>query len=155
MVRGGDTPDDLVLVIRACPATRQECVADLVADALRSGRLYVVADREGRPEVLFGISVFARRPGVALVEVLARFDSAPAYLEAAVGSLRGGGLDVLPTGVNPDHYDVQLVAGQREEDLEPLTAIKAAVDRLVAAAGDLRANPAYAGASGQLSEEPS
>src|SRR5207249_119550 len=29
---------------RACRATRPECVADIVADALRSGRLYVVAD---------------------------------------------------------------------------------------------------------------
>ena len=64
MVRGDETPDDLVLVIRASPATRPECVADLVADAVRSGRLYVVADRHGRREVLFGISVFARRPGV-------------------------------------------------------------------------------------------
>ena len=105
--------------------------------------------------MLFGISVFARRPGVALVEILARFDMGPAYLEAAVGSLRAAGFGLLPTGVNPDHYDVQLVPGQREEDLEPLAAIRGAADRLVAVAGDLRSNPAYAGVSGQPSEEPS
>jgi hypothetical protein len=115
MLREGDIPDDLVLVIRASPATRQECIADIVADALRSGRIYAVADSRGRRQVLFGISVFARRPGVALVQVLARFDAAPAYLEAVVGSLRDAGFDVLPTGVNPDHYDVQLVPGQGEE----------------------------------------
>lgn len=155
MLREEGPPDDLVLVIRACPATREECVADIVADALRSGRLYVVADPAGGREVLFGVSVFARRPGVAPVEILVRFDAAPAYLEAAVGNLRSAGFDVLPTGGNPDHYDVQLVPGQREEDLEPLAAIRAAADRLVAAAGDLLPNPAYAGASGQPSEEPS
>jgi hypothetical protein len=154
MVREGETPDDLVLVIRASPATRSECMADFVADAVRSGRLYVVADRSGRREVLFGVSVFARRPGVTPVEVLARFDAAPAYLETSVGNLREAGFEVLPTGVNPDHY-VQLVAGQREEDLEPLAALRAAAERLVLAAGDLRPNPAYAGGSGQLSEEPS
>ena len=61
MVRADETPDDLVLVIRASPATRSECVADLVADAVRSGRLYAVAGSGGRREVLFGVSVFARR----------------------------------------------------------------------------------------------
>lgn len=130
-------------------------MADIVADAVRSGRLYVVADRSGRREVLFGVSVFARRPGVTAGEVLARFDAAPAYLETAVGSLREVGFEVLPTGVNPDHYDVQLVGGQGEEDLEPLAAIRSAAERLVLAAGDLRPNPAYAGASGRPSEEPS
>ena len=80
---------------------------------------------------------------------------APEYLEAAVGALRGAGLEVLPTGVNPDHYDVQLVGGQREEDLEPLAAIRAAAERLLAAAGDLRPNPAYSGGVGRPSEEPS
>lgn len=154
-LREGDTPDDLVLVIRATPGTREEAIADIVADALRSGRLYAVADRTGRSEVLFGVSVFARRPGVAPVEVLARFDAAPAYLETTVAILREAGFDVLPTGVNRDHYDVQLVAGQGEEDLEPLASVRAAAARLARAAGDLRPNPAYAGASGQPSEEPS
>lgn len=147
--------DDLLLVIRAAPATRPECLADLVTDALRSGRLYAVADASGLRQVLFGVSVFARRPGVAPVEVLARFDAAPAYLEASVGSLRRAGFDVLPTGVNPDHYDVQLVPGQREEDLEPVAAIRSGAERLVAVAGDLRPNPAYAGGAGQSSEDPS
>lgn len=155
MLREGEIPDDLVLVVRASPATRQECLADIVGDAVRSGRLYAVTDRDGQREVLFGISVFARRPGVAPVEVLARFDMAPAYLEVSVGELREAGFEVLPTGVNPDHYDVQLVGGQREDDLEPLAAIRAAAERLVVAAGNLRPNPAYAGDSGRPSEEPS
>lgn len=155
MLREGETPDDLVLVIRASPATRQECIADIAADALRSGRLYAVPGAAGRREVLFGISVFARRVGVAPVEVLARFDAAPAYVEASVGTLRSAGFEVLPTGVNPDHYDVQLVGGQGEEDLEPLAAIRAAAERVVLAAGDLRPNPAYSGISGRPSEEPS
>jgi hypothetical protein len=86
MVREGEVPDDLVLVIRASPARRQDCIADIVGDAVRSGRLYSVADRNGQREVLFGISVCARRPGVTPVEVLARFDLAPAYLEAPVGA---------------------------------------------------------------------
>lgn len=155
MVREGETPNDLVLLIRASPATRSESVADLVADATRSGRLYVLTDASGRREVLFGVSVFARRPGVAPIEVLARFDAAPAYLEASVRKLREAGFGVVPTGVNPDHYDIQLVGGQREDDLEPLAAIRAAAERLVEAAGDLRPNPAYAGGSGRPLEEPS
>jgi hypothetical protein len=155
MLREGEVPDDVVLVVRASPATRQDCIADLVGDAVRSGRLYSISNRDGQREVLFGVSVFARRPGVTLVEVLTRFDMAPAYLEAAVGGLRGAGFEVLPTGVNPDHYDVQLVSGQREEDLEPLAAIRAAAERLLAAAGDLRPNPAYSGGVGKPAEEPS
>jgi len=36
----------------------------------------------GEPELLVGVSVFALRPGVPLMEVLSRFDKAPSYLEA-------------------------------------------------------------------------
>lgn len=61
---------------------------------------------------------------------------------------------MLPTGVNPDHYDVQLVGGQREEDLEPLAAIRAAAQWLVALAGDLMPNPAYSGGVGRAPQEP-
>jgi hypothetical protein len=69
--------------------------------------------------------------------------------------VREAGFEVLPTGVNPDHYDVQLVGGQREEDLEPLAAIRGAAERLVAAAGDLKPNPAYSGGIDRSSPEPS
>ncbi len=95
MVQEGATPDDLAVVIRASPATRSDCVAELVADATPSGWLYVVTEASGRREVLFGVSVFARRPGVAPIEVLTRFDAAPAYLEASVGELREAGFTVL------------------------------------------------------------
>ena len=95
--RGDETPDDLVLVIRASPATRPECIADLVADAVRSGRVYAVAGSSGRRQVLFGVSVFARRPGVAPIEVLARFDAAPAYLEGRSGPNTPGEVPVRPS----------------------------------------------------------
>jgi hypothetical protein len=53
---------------------------------------------------------------------------------------------VLPTGANPDHFDVQLVPGRDVEsgpaDLDTLIGAAA---RLLDIAGDLQANPAYAG----------
>jgi hypothetical protein len=79
---------------------------------------------------------------------------APDILDAAVGRLRAAGFPVLPTGTHVDHFDVQLVAGHGEADPAIDEVITAAAWRLVAAAGDLLANPFYAG-TGDASPEDS
>jgi hypothetical protein len=152
MVRDGEVLDDLLVVVRATPRRRDEAIADIAADALRSGRVYAVVE-SGRVVVLYGVSVFALRPGVPLAELLVRFDEAPSYLQAPIGRLREAGFDVLPTGVNPDHFDVQLLAGDGDGEPEPVEAVSAAAERLVLAAGDLRRNPAYTGSQDEPSEE--
>ncbi len=98
------------------------------------------------------MSVYARRPGTD-PDVLQRFSAAPAYLAAPVGSLRAAGFPVLPTGTHPDHFDVQLVAGQGEGDPVTDRAILAAAWRLVDVAGALQANPFYAGAGDESPED--
>jgi hypothetical protein len=146
-------PDDLVVVVRATPASVEATVEDIAVDALESGRTYAVQDEAGEREPLFGVSVFARRPEVPVAEALARFDEAPSYLEARVGVLRSAGFVVLPTGANADHFDVQLLPGHADEDAgEPVVAVRDAAARLVAAAGELRRNPAYAGERHRLPE---
>jgi hypothetical protein len=88
-----------------------------------------------------------------VAEALARFDEAPSYLEARLGALRSAGFVVLPTGANVDHFDVQLLPGHADEDAgEPVVAVRKAAARLVAAAGELRRNPAYAGDRHRLPE---
>ena len=154
MVRPDAVPDDLVVVIRATPASVEEAVNDITRDALESGRTYAVLGDHGEREPLFGVSVFAYRSEVGLVELLVRFDEAPAYLESSVGELRSAGLALLPTGTNLDHFDVQLLPGQADEgNGEPAGAVRAAAARLLAAAGDLRPNPAYAGGLDTVAEE--
>jgi hypothetical protein len=115
MVREGEAPDDLLVVVRATPRRRGEAIDDIAADGLQSGRVYVVAEGKRRVR-LYGVSVFALRPGVPLIELLVRFDEAPSYLQATIGRLRAAGFDVLSTGVNRDHFDVQPFAGHGEEE---------------------------------------
>jgi hypothetical protein len=94
---------------------------------------------------LYGVSVFAR-PGVSPTAVLRRFASSPFYLEATAGDLRKAGFDVLPTGANPDHFDVLLVDGRHpDEPLLPVAELRVAAERLVTLCGEPRANPAYPG----------
>lgn len=104
-----EVPDDTVLVVRATPGDREQAVRSIAEDAGLSGEIYVIELVDGYREVLHGVSVFARRPGVTVSEVLARFPVAPCYLETSSGRLRAAGFPVHPTGTNPDHYDVQLV----------------------------------------------
>jgi homogentisate 1,2-dioxygenase len=140
------------VVIRASPASRVGAAEDIAEAARLSGEVYVVERGDGFREVLYGVSVHARRPG-ADPDVLQRFTAAPAYLAAPVGRLRAAGFPVLPTGAHPDHFDVQLVAGQGEADPVTDEAIMAAAWRLVGAAGDLQPNPFYAGAGDESPED--
>jgi hypothetical protein len=144
LVRADAVPADLVLLVRAAPASVDEAVDDIARDALQSGRTYVVLDETGKREPLFGVSTFAHRPGVSVLSLLARFDDAPSYLEAQVGAMRSAGFTVLPTGTNPDHFDIQLLPGRADDNAdEPVLAVRAAAARLVAVAGELRPNPIY------------
>lgn len=154
LVRAGETPHDLLLVIRATPADRDGAVAEMVEDAQLSARQYVVEAASGSREVLHGVSVFARRPGVAVASVLDRFTGAPAYVEVAIGTLRAAGFEIYPTGANIDHFDIQLIGDVDEDD--PATAssdLQVAAARMLAAGGPLRANPAYAGGAAETHRE--
>jgi hypothetical protein len=127
--------------------------AEDIAEAARlSGEVYVVERGDGFREVLYGVSVYARRPG-ADPDVLQRFSAAPAYLATPVGLLRASGFPVLPTGTHPDHFDVQLVPGHGETDAVTDEAIMASAWLLVDAAGDLQPNPFYAGAGDESLED--
>lgn len=145
VLRPAETPDDLLVVIRATPASRDAALSSIAADARLSSKVYCVAVADHRV-VLYGVSVFAHRRGTELAEVLARFPGAPAYVQARVGVLRAAGFEVLPTGTNPEHFDVQLISHVEEGAREPddIDLFAAAV-RLLDAAGETRPNPAYAG----------
>lgn len=106
LLRAGETPDDRLLVIRATPADSDGAADEMVEDAVLSARQYVIEARPGVREVLYGLSVFARRPGVDISVVVERFTGAAAYLEVAVEALRAVGFEIHPTGKNPDHFDV-------------------------------------------------
>ena len=113
-VRSADTADDLVVVVRATPANRADAIDALVETASESAATYVVITATGDAELLFGVSVFALRPGLDSAEVLERFPYAPTFVSATVGALRAAGFAVLPTGMNPEHFDVQLLPGCSE-----------------------------------------
>jgi len=153
MVRPGPPPDDLVIVLRATPGALDEALVNITAAALQSAAVYVV-EEGGARHVLFGVSVFAVPTGATPVDVLIRFDAAPAYAQATVGALRTAGLGVIPTGGNLDHFDVQLLDGVREDDMRGSAEVRMAAARLLAVAGQLRPNPAYAGRAPMTPEEP-
>ncbi len=143
-----------MLVIRATPADRDGAVAEMVEDAELSGRQYVIEATLGSREVLYGVSVFARRPGVDAISILDRFPGAPAYLEVEVRALRTAGFEVHPTGMNTDHFDIQLIAGSLEDGREASTAeLEAAATRVLGVAGRLQPNSAYAGGTAAPQED--
>lgn len=153
IVRPEDVPDDLLLVIRAMPANRSAAVEEMVDRAQLSASVYVV-EQSGKWHLLYGVSVFAHRPGRDATDVLRRFPRAPMFVEAPVGAVRAAGFEVVPTGSDADHFDVQLIAGVAEPDAPPSEAeVRAAATRLLDAAGEWRPNPSYAGEAGQRFEE--
>lgn len=126
----------------------------MAEDAELSARQYVVEAVPGVREVLYGVSVFARPPGVNIAAVLERFTGAPAYVEVAIGALRTAGLAVLATGANVDHFDIQLLGGVHESDPAASTEdLRAAAARVLAVGGPLRPNPAYAGGTAESWQE--
>lgn len=154
LVREGESVDDLLLVIRATPTDPDGAVAEMAEDAELSGRQYVVGVDPGPREVLYGVSVFAHRSGVDIAVVVDRFTGAPSYLEVAVGDLRASGFAVHATGTNPDHFDIQLIAGVDESDPEvPTSELQAAAARVLAIGGPLRPNPSYAGGAPEARQE--
>ena len=152
LVRIGEVPADLLVVIRAMPADRVRGVEEMMHGAILSAGAYVVERQDGVRRLLYGVSVFAQREGQDLTDVLYRFPAAPMFVAAPVGVIRRCGFEVLPTGSDPDHFDVQLIAGVNEADAPASEdEVRAAVNRLVDAAGDVRPNPSYA--VGRLEEE--
>jgi hypothetical protein len=153
LVRSAAPPDDLLVVIRATPNDRSAAIDAIVATAAESAGTYVVTTPDGRVEVLVGVSVFALRPGVDPLDVLGRFPHAPAYAASTVGALRGAGFPVIPTGANPDHFDVQLIPDRPEGSEPGAPELRDAATRLLDVAGEFRPNPAYAGSTDAVSEE--
>jgi hypothetical protein len=144
MLRAEPPPDDLLVVLRATPLDVDQAVAEIAEDAGESASVYVVTF-DDRTELLHGVSVFAQRDGIGVNLVLERFAYAPTYCSARVGDLRRAGFDVLPTGANRDHFDVQLIPGRSVDDRPAdRVALLGAARRMVQVAGDLLPNPAYA-----------
>ncbi|MGI8807327.1 MAG: hypothetical protein ACR2KK_05725 [Acidimicrobiales bacterium] len=153
LVRVGETPHDLLLVIRATPADR-EAVIEMVEDAELSARQYVVEAATGTLEVLYGVSVFARRSGVEVASVVDRFTGAPSYIEVAVGTLRAAGFAVYPTGTNVEHFDIQLIGRVQVDDSAASNSdLEDAAACLLNVGGPLRPNPAYAGGTAASRQE--
>lgn len=153
MLRPEEVADDRLVLIRAAPMTAAATLADITDDALASARAYSIETEPGHREQLVGVSVFARRPGVDLTALLARFDEAPAFLETTVAVLRASGFTVWPTGSNIDHFDLQLLPGLSEDDVVSAETVRRAAGKLLSISGDLRPNPAYAGErSGRFEE---
>lgn len=148
MLRPGPPPGATMLLIRATPASVDEAVLDIAESALDSADTYNVDLPHGSRVALYGVSVLGRPPAVGPSEPLRRFAAAPFYIEASVRDVRAAGFEVLPTGANPDHFDIQLIADRLPDDpLVPLTEVEAAARRLILVCGELRPNPSYAGDS--------
>jgi hypothetical protein len=134
-----------MLVIRATPANPLAAVEEMVDQAILSSYRYVIEAEDASRELLYGVSVFAHRDGQDLTDVLYRFSAAPMFVEAAVVVIRGIGFEVLPTGTDADHFDVQLISGVTEADVPPSEDdVRVAADRLFNAAAPIRPNPSYA-----------
>lgn len=154
LLRADDPPNDLLVVIRATPADRELAIDEMIEDAELSSCQYVVEAIPGARELLYGVSVFARRPGVDVAAVINRFSGAPAFIEVSIGAVRAAGFVVLPTGSNFDHFDIQLVGGIREQDPPAVSGIlRHAAARVLAAGGPLRPNPAYSGGTAESPQE--
>jgi hypothetical protein len=145
LVRVGEVPDDVLVVIRAMPADRVRGLEEMVDSAILSADMYVIEGADGGRELLYGVSVFAQPEGQELTDVLLRFPAAPMFAATSVGVIRGCGFEAYPTGSNADHFDVQLISGVTEADAPASEDdVRAAVLRLLEAAGDMRPNPSYA-----------
>lgn len=143
LVREGESPHDLVLVVRATPADREGAIAAMVEDAGLSAGQYMVETAPGSRGVLYGVSVFARGPGVDVATVVDRFIGAPTYVGVMVGALRAAGFEIYPTGSNVDHFDIQLIGGVGEGDPAASPAeVREAAGRVLAVAGSLKPKPA-------------
>jgi hypothetical protein len=147
MVRDGDVPTDGLVVIRAVPSDQHRLLRNIVDDAQDSAETYVVLRPDGQREILYGISVFALRPGQRASETMTRFRTSSHLLQATVGTVREAGFELWPTGSNPDHYDLQLLPGRiegvsKEAGTEEIRAVAA---RLLWATDDPEPNPGYAG----------
>lgn len=113
---------------------------------LDSADTYEVERPGGRRVALYSASVFALPSGVDAGDLLRRFAGSPSYLQASARQVRAAGFDILPTGVNPDHFDVLLVDGRSPD--QPLVSpaeVQRAARRLVEACEDMRSNRSYAG----------
>jgi len=63
-----------------------------------------------------------------------------------VREVRSSGFDVVPTGANPDHFDLLLIDGRSPDlPLLSLAEVELAARRLVEVCGELHPNPSYAG----------
>lgn len=154
LIRSDGPPDDLMMVIRATPNSRTEAAADIADSASLSAHVYIIELAEGVRHLLFGVSVFAHPDDQDVSTVLDRFAAAPMFVEASVGVLRRAGFEVLPTGENTSHYDIQLLGGVTEDQQMPSDeVIRAAAACLLDAAGQLRPNPSYAGRGNNEPEE--
>lgn len=147
MLRDEPPADDALVVFRATAADRDRAVRNALQDAVDSAATYVVVRPDGNREILYGISVFARREGAEVADVLRRFTGSPFFLTLAAGDIRQAGFELVPTGSNLDHYDVQLLPGRIEGADPDATSgeIRGAVLRLLLAARGPHPNPAYSG----------
>jgi hypothetical protein len=147
LVRDEPPPDDTVVMLRAAGADPTRTLRNIALDARESSDTYVIERSDGRREILYGISVYAQRHGVEPGDVLARFTHAPHYVAVPVGAIRGASFDVIATGTNLDHYDIQLIPGRFDAGSPEATdeEVRAAAARFLWAAGSLTPNPAYAG----------
>lgn len=136
MHRPDGPPDDATLLIRATPASIDEATLDIAEDALESAAVYDVERPGGGRVALYGVSVFARRPGASPVEVLRRFASWPYYLEASAGAVRAAGFDVLPTGAKPG--SLRRAARRRPRPRRPAPSAHRAARRRRAPRGRVR-----------------
>jgi hypothetical protein len=153
MIRAGDVPDDLLVVLRAVPAQRADAIDALIESAAESAGIYLVLGSDGAEELLFGVSVFALRPGTDPIEVLRRFPFAPRFVTASAGELRAAGFPIHPTGSNPDHFDVQLLPGRLDGSMTDMGQLRLAAGRLLDVASESQPNPAYAVSTDAGSEE--
>ena len=104
--------------------------------------------------MLFGVSVYALRPGIDPLEVLGRFPYAPAYVAATVGGAGGRRVWRAPNRGEPGSLRCAATARQvRSLGGRSCRAAQRRAERLLAAAGELRPNPAYAEGADVLSEE--
>ena len=145
MLRAVAPADDLLVVVRAVGDDIAAAIADMVADALDSAGTYAV-ERGGVREVLCGVSVFALGDSVDVAEVLARFPDAPRYLRLTVGALRSAGFEVLATGSNSDHFDIQLVSGVADmspDQVPDPAMVRQAAETVARLAGPSWPNPVY------------